>query len=151
MNARLQPCASRFLAAYKEDRSGNIAALPPSPACITGLEKVMNKILFPAFLALCIGSAFAQSATVTTTDEKGKVEAVTPAKQAAAEKSADAFCLRETGSHLRAIRNDHSEHAVECVAAPGHAYTREDIERTGAITTSEALRQLDPSVRIRDH
>ena len=105
----------------------------------------MNKILFPALLTFCIGSAFAQSGSVTTTDEKGEVQAVTPA-QATAEKSADAFCLRETGSHLRTIRND--QHAVECVAAPGRAYTREDIERTGAFTTAEALRRLDPAIRV---
>jgi hypothetical protein len=105
----------------------------------------MNKILFPVLLTLCIGSAFAQSGSVTTSDEKGKVEAVTPA-QTAAEKSADSFCLHETGSHLRAIRNEHNEHAVECANAPGRAYTREDIERTGATTTADALRRLDPSI-----
>jgi len=105
----------------------------------------MNKILFPAMFALCIGSAFAQSGSVTTTDEKGKVEAVTPA-QTAAEKSADAFCLRETGSHLRAIKTEHNERAVECAGAPGRSYSREDIERTGATTTADALRRLDPSI-----
>ena len=110
----------------------------------------MNKILFPVLLTLCIGSAFAQSGSVTTTDEKGKVESVTSV-QAAAEKSSDAFCLRETGSHLLKIRNDHGQQAIECANAPGHAYTREDIDRTGAFTTSEALRRLDPSVHVRDH
>ncbi len=106
----------------------------------------MNKILIPVLFAFCVGSAFAQSGTVTTTDEKGKVEAST-AVQTAAEKSADSFCLRETGSHLHAITNEHSKRAVECVGAPGRAYTREDIERTGATTTADALRRLDPSIR----
>jgi hypothetical protein len=88
------------------------------------LEKIVNRILISVLLALGVGSAFAQPGTVTTTDEKGKVES-TSAAQTAAEKSADSFCLRETGSHLRAIKKDHSEHAVEC---------------------ADALRHLDPSI-----
>jgi hypothetical protein len=109
------------------------------------MEKAMNKILLPLLLTLYCGSAFAQSGSVTTTDQNGKVEAVTPARTAA-EKSADAFCLRETGSHLHAIKTEHSEHAVQCANAPGHSYSREDLERTGALTTAEALRRLDPSI-----
>jgi hypothetical protein len=105
----------------------------------------MKKILFPVMLTLCIGSAFAQSGSVTTSDEKGNVEAVTRA-QTEAEKSADAFCLRETGSHLRAITKSHNERAVECAGAPGRSYSREDIERTGSISTADALRRLDPSI-----
>lgn len=98
----------------------------------------MSKILFPALLAFCIGSAFAQSGSVSTkADESART---------AAEKSADAFCLRETGSHLRAIKNVHNQRAVECANAPGRVYTREDIERTGATTTADALRRLDPSI-----
>ena len=106
----------------------------------------MNKILISALLAMGVGSPFAQSATVTTTDDKGKVEMKT-ATQTAAEKSADRFCLRETGSHLHAITTYHKQSAVECAKAPGRAYTREDIERTGAATTADALRRLDPSIR----
>lgn len=105
----------------------------------------MNKILISALLAMGVSSAIAQSATLTTTDDKGKVETKT-ATQTAAEKSADRFCLRETGSHLHAITTDHNQHAVECAKAPGRAYSREDIERTGATTTADALRRLDPSI-----
>ncbi len=103
----------------------------------------MNKFLLPLLLAACVGSAFAQS-PATASDDKAKVDK--SAAQTAAEKSADSFCLRETGSHLRAITNDHSKRAVECANAPGRAYTREDIERTGAINTADALRRLDPSI-----
>lgn len=105
----------------------------------------MNKILISVLLVMGAGSAFAQSATVTTTDDKGKVETTTITKTAA-EKSADRFCLRETGSHLHAITTDHNQHAVECAKSPGRAYSREDIERTGATTTADALRRLDPSI-----
>ncbi len=111
----------------------------------------MNNIIICALLAFGVSSAFAQSATVTTSDEKGNVETRTPAQAAAAEKSADSFCLHETGSHLRTISHDRNTATVECTGAPGHAYTRQDIERTGAIDTGDALRQLDPSLTIRRH
>ncbi len=105
----------------------------------------MNKILFSVLFTLCVGTAFAQSGSVTTTDDKGNVETVTPV-QTASEKSADAFCLHETGTHIRAIRKDRSENTVVCNGLPGRAYTREDIERTGAISTADALRRLDPAI-----
>jgi hypothetical protein len=33
----------------------------------------------------------------------------------------------------------------------GHTWTREDLERTGATTVADALRELDPSVTIVHH
>jgi hypothetical protein len=36
-------------------------------------------------------------------------------------------------------------------AASGHTWTRNDISRTGAPTTAEALRLLDPTVTITGH
>jgi hypothetical protein len=110
------------------------------------LEKIVNRILISVLLAFGVGSAFAQSGTVTTIDDKGKAEAATVA-QTEAEKAADHYCLRHTGSHLHAITNVHNKRAVECANAPGRVYTREDIDRTGDITTADALRHLDPSIR----
>ena len=104
----------------------------------------MNKLLFPLLLAACAGSAFTQSVAATASDGKAKTDKSDV--QIAAEKSADSFCMRETGSHLRAITNEHNKRAVECAKGPGRAYTREDIERTGATTTADALRRLDPSI-----
>ncbi|MBS0194691.1 MAG: hypothetical protein JSR34_10625 [Proteobacteria bacterium] len=101
----------------------------------------MNKILLPALLAVCASSAFAQSAGVSVgTDKSAMVSA-------ADQKEADAFCLRETGTHVRSISpKAHHDRAVECVGSPGRTYTREDIERTGAVNTADALRKLDPSI-----
>lgn len=104
----------------------------------------MSKLLIPTLFALCVGVAHAQSGTVVTTDEKGKVESVS---QTNAEKAADAFCLKQTGSHLKTI-TDKRGSGIECVNAPGHVWTRDDLDRTGALTTADALRQLDPSIRI---
>ena len=68
----------------------------------------------------------------------------------------DHSCLRETGSLIASAQNQQTlRHArrndpqgtveVKC-AAYGNAYTRQDIQRTGALDLSDALRQLDPSI-----
>jgi len=62
----------------------------------------------------------------------------TTSKAAEAEKKPN--CLQETGSRIRRVGN-------ECISAAGRVYTHEDIERTGANQTSDALRLLDPSIR----
>ena len=109
------------------------------------LEKTVNRILISVLLALGVGSAFAQTATVTTIDDKGKADSIAVA-QTPAEKSADSYCLHETGSHLRSTRHAKGDKATDCANAIGRAYTREDIERTGSVTTGDALRHLDPSI-----
>lgn len=50
-------------------------------------------------------------------------------------------CLQHTGSRLPKEATD------PCIQAPGEVHTREDIERTGAVTVGDALRRLSPSVR----
>lgn len=55
----------------------------------------------------------------------------------------DRRCLTETGSRIR------DEDGRRCDAQAGDAYDRDDIDRTGAGTTAEALRKLSPSVTIR--
>lgn len=103
----------------------------------------MNKTLITMFLVLATSAAMAQSASVSVGVGQGTV-----AVSAADQKEADAFCLRQTGSHVRSITpKAHGDRAVECASAPGRVYSREDIERTGATTTAQALRLLDPSIR----
>ena len=58
------------------------------------------------------------------------------------EKTNDRNCLRETGSHVS------SKNRKECINANGTAYSRADIDRTGATDLAEALRRLSPSVSI---
>ena len=60
----------------------------------------------------------------------------------AAERRTDRRCLAETGSRIRGS-------ARRCDAHAGDAYDRADLDRTGAVTTAEALRRLNPSVTIR--
>lgn len=65
-----------------------------------------------------------------------------PAEQPETAKAAEPQnCLQATGSHIKRSEDR------PCLAGPGEVYTRDDIDRTGATTTAEALRRLSPTVR----
>lgn len=49
-------------------------------------------------------------------------------------------CIKDTGSHLPRKQG-------ECVPASGQVLTREDLERSGATTTAEAIRKLSAAAR----
>lgn len=104
----------------------------------------MNKPLIGVMLlALCVGAAYGQSVSVGAGSASVGVGV-----SASEEKAADAFCLRETGTHLRSITaKPRQERAVACAGSPGRSYSREDIQRSGAMNTADALRLLDPSIR----
>lgn len=87
------------------------------------------RLLFPI-------AALAASAGVTAEEA-----ASSPADEVRAEQPESSRCLKETGSRIKPSEDQ------PCINAAGTAYTRKDIERTGAITTAEALRKLSPSVR----
>ena len=77
------------------------------------------------------------SSTTATTQPASRDEA------ARKDEVADRNCLKETGSRL-APRPDSK--GRKCVNATGHAYTKDDLDRTGAIDLEDALRRLDPVV-----
>ena len=52
-------------------------------------------------------------------------------------------CVRETGTRIPARDDD------GCTSLPGDSYDRDDIDRTGAIDTADAIRKLSPSATIR--
>lgn len=71
-------------------------------------------------------------------------------------------CLRETGSRIVTARNQRIQRdarrngvaatpgqdaQAKCVSAHGRVYSRDDLDRTGAIDLGDALRQLDPAIR----
>lgn len=103
-------------------------------------------ILFAACLA---GPAMAVSVAAQTAAPEPAADPVTAPvatqeqKEAAADELADRNCLKETGS--RVIRADRK--GRKCAMAPGRAYTKGDIDRTGAIDLRDALRRLDPAVQ----
>jgi hypothetical protein len=49
-------------------------------------------------------------------------------------------CLTQTGSRI-------ATKGTDCSSA-GRSYSREDIDRTGAVTADEALRLMDPSIIV---
>lgn len=79
--------------------------------------KVSTKLLAAGSLALALGACATQPAEV--------------AEKAAEPKRS---CVSETGTRIERDKKD------ECIG-PGRTYTREDLERTGGVTTSEALRR----------
>ncbi len=79
-------------------------------------------------------------ANATTTDATAQA-AQADENPTAATHPTDAHCLRATGSRI-AKRDGKSR----CIAQPGRAYSREDIERTGQTNVYDALRTLDSAV-----
>lgn len=125
----------------------------------------MNKAMLSVLLACCASAAWAQSGSVSVTDEHGNVQSTTAtataatsaadASNEASQSASDHYCLHETGSHLRVrSQTTHSRTTqshdgrdkFDC-AGYGRAYSRDELERTGAVNTADALRQLDPSFR----
>lgn len=84
-----------------------------------------------ALLALTLNAVAAEPATV----------AEEPAAATEAAGTAKTNCLQETGSRIPTSAER------PCVSAPGQVVTREQIERSGATTTAEALRKASPAVR----
>jgi len=79
-----------------------------------------------------------------------QVEPEEDMRPARAERAAanERFCLRETGSRITASRDARTRGERDaCINAGGRVYTREEIERTGAVDLQDALRRLDPSIR----
>jgi hypothetical protein len=104
-----------------------------------------RSVLASAFLAagLVACGAWAQDAPHGV----GEQAAAPPAAAAAgtpADRLADRNCLRDTGS-LIPPKPGH------CLPVAGRSYTRDDLRRTGATRTGEALERLDPSLEVRGH
>ena len=60
------------------------------------------------------------------------------AQNATATPKTNISCIKDTGSRIKPKEG-------EC-RGPGRTYSREDLDRTGAFDTAEALRKLDPSL-----
>lgn len=62
-----------------------------------------------------------------------------PARTAAAEKpGSEKHCIRDTGSRI--------PNEGECSGNAGRSYSREELERSGEMTTGGALNRVDPTV-----
>jgi hypothetical protein len=107
----------------------------------------MNRFALSLAAFTFAASAFAQTsvqvqvqtpAPSAAESEQGKAAEVTVIA-ADSDKVVARKCLRETGSHI-------PRKGDQCVNANGSAYSREDLQRTGAADIGDALRLLDPSI-----
>ncbi len=95
----------------------------------------MNKIHSGLLSALWTSSALLAGNVVAA-------EAAAPSSQAVKTDSAEprpANCVRETGSRIK-LKKD------ECLGIAGRSYSADELQRTGAANTGEALRRIDSSI-----
>ncbi|MDO4709041.1 MAG: hypothetical protein Q4B94_04355 [Pseudomonadota bacterium] len=75
-----------------------------------------------------------------------------PSAPAQRQPDASVHCLRHTGSRIQRMRtarqrrDSQNTDKNDCVMLAGRSYSREDIERTGALDLLDALRKLDPAI-----
>ncbi|MBD9478250.1 hypothetical protein [Pseudoxanthomonas sp. PXM02] len=111
----------------------------------------MKRLPLMFLLAAGLAAATAQAQTTaeqtpTTTpatqDAAKAAESATHAADADKKLLSEANCVRETGSRI--TRRDGKS---RCTGQPGRAYTKDDLNSTGHLNLSDALRTLDPSIR----
>jgi hypothetical protein len=103
----------------------------------------MNRLAIAIVLSSFALGAYAQSPTPAASTQvqvQGEVTVVTGDQDQ--NKLEDQKCLRETGSHIK------KKNKKECNNAIGRSYTRADLDRTGTMDLGDALRHLDPSIKI---
>lgn len=108
----------------------------------------MTRILLTALLTMFTGVAAAQ--TVTVTKDTGETETLQTTQAEAAQPEPARNCLRSTGSRITEAQNLRASKdgkPQRCANGFGKVYTSEDLERTGHIDLSSALRSLDTSIR----
>ena len=116
----------------------------------------MKRIALFFMLSAMSMAAMAQGAASNVAEDPAANPAIAPASDTTAtaqpasrdevarkDEAADRNCLKETGSRI-APRPDSK--GRKCVNATGRSYTKEDMDRTGAIDLQDALRRLDPAV-----
>ena len=109
-------------------------------------------VFFPMLLGLAF-AAVAQPPAPVPTEPAAPQAAAAPANDAAqpvpkdevANKNdvSDRNCLKQTGSRLTPRPDSKGR---KCINATGRAYSKDDLDRTGAIDVKDALRRLDPAV-----
>ena len=90
---------------------------------------MLNKLLAAGWLALAL-AACAGAPPRDTTKSAAAAAATVPAG-----------CVGETGSRI----------PQDACAGIGRSYTQEEIQRTGAVDTGQALRLLDPALSVHGH
>ncbi|MBE2211592.1 MAG: hypothetical protein IAE66_08270 [Xanthomonadaceae bacterium] len=102
---------------------------------------------------LLAGGALAQQPITTADNADAPASEARTAELPTQRPLDDHRCLRYTGSRITASRNLRDEMRPgktqgkpRCAPAMGRSWSSEDLERTGALNTLDALRMLDPSI-----
>ncbi|HLU13810.1 MAG TPA: hypothetical protein VKZ64_07645 [Arenimonas sp.] len=103
----------------------------------------MKNYSLALLLAAAAFAAHAEEPAEATTPAEPGQDAVVIEGEPAAKADEDSRCLTQTGTRLR-----HRD-SKGCVSAPGQAFTREDIDRTGAVDTADAVRRLTVQGTVR--
>lgn len=104
----------------------------------------MNKLLIVAALAFAVGSACAQANDAASRPNQ--------AADAKADATTNSLCLRDTGSHIPpTAAQKNATRAADCARGPGRSYSKDELDRTGATDTADALRRIDPSLTVVRH
>lgn len=103
----------------------------------------MKRLALTLALGLAALSAQAQSEPAPTAPIDASQEAIVVRSDDSARPARDTGCVRDTGTRLR--KRDRNG----CTGAPGHSYSRGDIDGTGATDVGEAIRKLSPSATVR--
>lgn len=110
----------------------------------------MNKLILATAFALTGAAAFAVPAFAQSADSTqpatATAQAATNGQQAGQQKRPvppldSRMCIRNTGSHIPPPKG-------QCLPVVGNSYNRQDLQRTGANDIGQALRMLDPSIRV---
>ncbi|PZO08493.1 MAG: hypothetical protein DCF27_08500 [Lysobacteraceae bacterium] len=103
----------------------------------------MKKFAIALALGLLAVAAHAQSDVAATEAAPAASETTVINPDTAAAETRDTGCVRETGTRID--KRDKNG----CTGAPGESYSREDINRSGAIDTADAIRKLSPRATVR--
>ncbi len=103
----------------------------------------MNRFAIALVLGFAAASAQAQTEPAPTPEPAAPEDTIVVRNDGQARDALDTGCVRDSGTLLR------KRDKKGCTGAPGQSYSREQIDRTGAIDTGDALRKLSPSVRLR--
>ena len=103
----------------------------------------MNRFAIALVLGFAAASAQAQTQPAATPEPAAPEDTIVVRNDGQARQALDTGCVRESGTLLR------KRDKKGCTGAPGQSYSRDQIDRTGAIDTGDALRKLCPSARLR--
>jgi len=103
----------------------------------------VKKFAIALALGLFAAAAHAQSDVAAVQAAPASTETTVISPDAAATQPPEKGCVRESGTLID--KRDKNG----CTGAPGQSYSREDIDRTGAIDTGDAIRKLSPRATVR--